>query len=101
MNGANQDEEENKLLASATSNENGEDMLLNLPHHYLAEADFEIYDDLPKPTKNVVSDSAWSQTHSFQIHFPILIRSWPRQGRPPQISILTLDRCPKLYEPIC
>ena len=81
MNDINQINEENKILAAAAGSENGDNMHLNLPHHYLADADYDIYADLPKPTKNVVSDSAWSQTHSFQIQFPFLIQSGATQSQ--------------------
>ena len=91
MNGINQMNEENKVVAAAASNEDVEDMHLNLPHHYLADADFDVYADLPKPTKNVVSDSAWTQTHSFQIQFPFLVRPWTTTGTNfnPHFSLLS------------
>ena len=81
MNGINQMHEENKVVAAAASNDDDDNMHLNLPHHYLADADFDVYADLPKPTKNVVSDSAWTQTHSFQIPFPFLTRPWATKSQ--------------------
>lgn len=55
------------LTTNGTVNGQG-GIRLNLPHHYLAaaaappEPDYDIYADLPKPTKNSVS--CISETHN-------------------------------------
>ena len=97
MNGINQMHEENKVVAAAASNDDDDNMHLNLPHHYLAEADFEVYADLPVPTKNVVSDGAWTKHTLFKFSFHFWSDHGPLLA---QISIFTLACYPELFEPI-